>query len=112
MCPSTSHPLGRRCAGFTPPVKPLLEVAQPQKSGLRRSIGVHRILFITTVFAIMALFLLLFTNGRMHAQRAMRYGNVIIPSIPVALSALPAGRDTRAMLLPSTVGTAEPSSCW
>ncbi|KAK9806705.1 hypothetical protein WJX73_010581 [Symbiochloris irregularis] len=88
--------------GFSTPVKPPVEAAplptphhvqqaQAFKSSFRRSIGMHRILFITTVFAIMGLFLLLFTNGRMHAQRAMRQTSAVnllplMPSVPLVFT--------------------------
>ena len=74
-------------AGFAAvPAKPAPEAAA-KPSSLRRSIGVHRILFITTVFAIMAVFLLLFTSGRMHAQHAMHRASIsVVPTFPVALT--------------------------
>ena len=66
-----------------------------ERQGIWRAIGLPRMAFITIVFLCLALFLLIFTGGRLHAQRIMRNRGTLV-ELAVATAPLTTGQPGKA----------------
>ena len=66
-----------------------------ERQGIWRAIGLPRMAFITIVFLCLALFLLIFTGGRLHAQRIMRNRGTLV-ELAVATAPLTTGQRGKA----------------